>query len=99
MIGVFTLIFYIVSLILGGFTISTTWNWFVVPIFEAQELTLLMGLRLSLVVSSFIGYRIANRPDSISEKIWPLTMVMGQIMHYAIILGFGWIIRMIMNGQ
>lgn len=75
--GLFVL-YYILAIVIYGFTLSVLWGWFIVPVFEAPEITIIQSVGLSLTVKSFSGFRNKDNDSETTIDLF-LSMFTGNI--------------------
>jgi len=82
----------IFSAVIGGFVLAKLWEWFVVPIFSMQLLTISQAIGLSLVVSYF---KTAKDDEDYKNKSFAEIAIesFGKVVvQAAVILTLGWIV-------
>jgi hypothetical protein len=67
-ISVVTVAILAAATVFGGWVLTLLWSWFVVPIFEMRELTLLEGVGLSLGIGYLKGVPLANDTDDKAKR-------------------------------
>jgi hypothetical protein len=58
------LILMVLSTIIGGFILTKFWNWFVIPIFYFNQITIIQAIGLSFLISYIrFDYKKANNDN------------------------------------
>lgn len=79
----------VVSAILGGWALSVTWGWFMVPTFDLPELAIAPAIGVALVV----GYLTKNIPQQGGSSADQFGMAIAEaFFRPLLIVGLGWVI-------
>lgn len=79
----------ICSVLLRGFVLSILWGWFISPVFNLPNLSILQAIGISMVIAMFtITYTVAKEDDK--DKWKPAVM---SIMYPLLSLAIGWILK------
>lgn len=91
-----TIILILVSTITGGWVFMKLWSWFVSPLFNLQELSLVqalgLGIMLSFACKPMPKYDPEEKKKSFSDNVGQVLFV---VITYFVILGMGWIIHLL----
>lgn len=90
-ISIIFIILIIPMIILNGFVISTLWDWFVVPIFGFQSLTIPQALGLGLISTYLTGNITDYAKRSEDNPKDNLVYMLGIYFRPAIFLFMGWV--------
>lgn len=93
-----TLLVLPLSIFMRGWAISTLWNWFVAPPFDAPRLTVIMAVGLSMAMSLFTtDFNKLINDASKDESDWGTNLVKSVVIAlvcYPIVVGFGWVVHL-----
>lgn len=94
LIGLVAVIWAILVYYLNGFVIVKMWSWFVVPVFNIVQITILQAIGLSFL-TMFMCNNLPDNPktETLKEKINQFTI---PIIRPLITLLAGWIVTLIM---
>ena len=84
-----------ISTLLGGWVLSTIWNWFIAPTFEVTQLPFVPAMGLVLVVN-YLTHQInenAVMGDTVERLIKHLVVA---IIHPVLVVCLGWVILQFM---
>ncbi len=81
--------------IIGGWALSVLWNWFVSPVFDLPNLTIIQAIGISLIT----GYITSNPSQSSNDKDATEKMISNVVHAFAapiLYVGIGWVILQFM---
>ena len=81
----------VISVILRGYIIAKFWGWFLMPIFNVDEITIGNALGLSVFVGIFTYSQDTKRGED--KSFWELSL--GVLIGYLLFLLFGWLLKLI----
>ena len=84
--------FLVFAVMVGGFTVSVLWSWFICPVFEIRQLRLPEAIGLMIFASAFRSWKKADE----DADLWELCKrqfpkVVGQVV---VLLGCGYIVHL-----
>jgi hypothetical protein len=84
----------VISSIMYGWAISILWRWFVVPLFDAPNLSILEAIGLSLTIGVFTT-RYRDTPNSKSNTIADITasIIAYSIINPVVIVIIGYVVK------
>lgn len=90
---IISLLLFAPMILLGGYTFSTLWGWFIVPVFAAPALTVMQAAGLMLV-KSFLFFTLRDLNKAMERKSTVATELRDAAiatMFCGMVLGFGWL--------
>lgn len=87
----------VVSSIFNGYVLSVLWGWFIIPVFNLPELTVVPAIGIAMVVS-YLTYQY-NESDESDDKIFGEKigkLIVMAILRPLLVLFFGWIVHLFM---
>lgn len=91
--GLWFLVLLVVGLLLAGWVLSILWGWFVVPIFNVENLTIVQAIGLSLVFDLFASGLKAETVDEKDPIDKMLKSAVRVILTPLFFLFIGWIVQ------
>ena len=86
----------VISTLMGGWAISNLWEWFIVPTFHLQPLSVVQAIGLSMVVS-YMSHTYVDTPEREESAAAKIGRVIGMaIFRPVFAVGFGWVIHQFM---
>lgn len=89
----------LVTALLGGYVVSTLWEWFVVPTFTAPPLNVVPAIGIALIVR-LLTYNVDDYTEPTNESPDPVDAFMFHIFMGIVLplvcLGIGWVFHFFM---
>lgn len=85
--------FLVFVITLNGWALSVLWGWFVVPVFNVNNLSVIQALGISVVVSFFKGYQ-----ETVEVKKQQWVAAFGKVASWPLsTLAYGWVIHLMLG--
>jgi len=88
-------VLFICSSVLEGYVFSVLWGWFIVPTFNAPQLSVVSVIGIAMMLS-FITYQYNKDKSEESVHRGFIRLILRSISLSIIILLFGWILHLFM---
>lgn len=87
------LLLAVLGSIMGGWALSVTWRWFIVPVFSAPTLTIAQAIGVGLVVNLLTSRQTKEEDEDESwiEKVIKAAIYV--VLYPLMAVGIGWIIK------
>lgn len=81
------------SILFRGYLLSTFWEWFIIPIFDVETISILQAIGLSMVIGLFTYKRQKESTCTKEDEYW-FTGILTVMFNYLIIWFMGWILTL-----
>lgn len=85
----------VISYGLGGWVLSVLWGWFIVPLFDVSQITVLQAIGLTVVAGMFATRKADTKAEENPGKAI-LTSVLWPVAYPLAALLVGWLVHLMM---